>query len=142
MHTYPVNSPEAVSRILALSMIVDGHLSPSEVRAMHAAPFLEQVGVDDDIFDPTLRQLCEDLLGAAANRHAGMVEIDPRLLDALLRDIQDPLLQVCLWKAMLDIIQADGHLDTRETTLVRRAARAWFGRDTVDAPALPERVPA
>ena len=138
MHTYPVNSPDAVSRILALSMIVDGHLSPSEVRAMHAAPFLEQVGVDDDTFDRSLRQLCEDLLGAAANRHAGMVEIDPGLLDALLCDIQDPLLQVCLWKVMLDIIQADGHLDTRETTLVRRAARAWFGQDGAGAPALAE----
>lgn len=141
MHHYEVNSPEAVSRILALSMIVDGHLSPLEVRAMHAAPFLEQVAVDDDTFDRTLRQLCEDLLGAAANRHAGMVEIDPGLLDALLQDVQDPLLQICLWKAMFDIIQADGHLDTRETTLLRRAARAWFGQDGIDASALKESVP-
>lgn len=129
MQQYPANSPAAVSRILALSMIVDGHLSPSEVRAMHAAPFLEQVKVDDDTFDATLRQLCEDLLLAAANRNAGMVEIDPAQLDGLLLEITEPMLQVCLWKTMVEIVHADGHLDARETTLVRRAARAWFGRD-------------
>ncbi|VXB42771.1 hypothetical protein MASSI9I_20721 [Massilia sp. 9I] len=32
----------------------------------------------------------------------------------------------------VDIVQADGHLDGRETTLVRRAARAWFGQDRAE----------
>jgi uncharacterized tellurite resistance protein B-like protein len=132
MHTYPANSPEAISRILALAMIVDGHVSPSEVHAMHRASFLKQVKVDDETFDRTLRELCEDLLDAAANRRAGVVEIDPKLLDGLLLDIRDPLLQICLWKTMVDIVQADGHLDGRETTLVRRAARAWFGQDRAE----------
>lgn len=136
MQVYAVNSPEAVSRILALGMIVDGHLDPSEVRAMHACPFIGTAGVDDATFDRTLRQLCEDLLCAAANRHAGMVEIDPALLDGLLAEIRDPLLQLRVWKAMVDIVHADGHLDGRETTLVRRAARAWFGQ----AQAEPERA--
>lgn len=132
MHTYSTNSPEAVSRILALTMIVDGHVSPSEVHAMHRAEYLEQAGIDDDTFDRTLRELCEDLLDAASNRRAGMVEIDPRLMDALLLDIRDPLLQIRVWRTMVDIVHADGHLDTRETTLVRRAARAWFGQDRAE----------
>jgi len=132
MHAYPTNSPEAVSRILALSMIVDGHVSPSEVHAMHRAEFLAQLKIDDDTFDRTLRELCEDLLDAAANRRAGVVEIDPAMQDALLLDIRDPLLQICLWKTMVDIVHADGHLDGRETTLVRRAARTWFGQDRAD----------
>jgi uncharacterized tellurite resistance protein B-like protein len=127
MHAYQTNSPEAVSRILALTMIVDGHLSPSEVRAMHHSKYLEQVQIDDDTFDRTLRELCEDLLDAAANRRAGMVEIDPRLMVALLLDLRYPLLQIRVWSRMVDIIHADGHLDSREATLVRRAARAWFG---------------
>ena len=88
--------------------------------------------IDDDTFDRTLRELCEDLLDAASNRHAGVVEIDPALMDDLLLDIRDPLLQICLWKTMVDIVQADGHLDGRETTLVRRAARAWFGQDRAE----------
>ena len=134
MHTYSTNSPEAVSRILALTMIVDGHVSPSEVRAMHCSEYLKQVMIEDDIFDRTLRELCEDLLDAASNRRAGMVEIDPRLMDALLLDIRDPLLQIRVWRTMVDIVHADGHLDGREATLVRRAARSWFGQaDTEDS---------
>ncbi len=132
MHAYPTNSPEAVSRILALTMIVDGHVSPSEVHAMHCAEYLEQVGIDDDTFDRTLRALCEDLLDDAAERRAGMVEIDQRLMDALLLDIRDPLLQIRVWRTMVDIVHADGHLDGRETTLVRRAARAWFGQERAE----------
>ena len=132
MHAYPANSPEAVSRILALTMIVDGHVSPSEVHAMQCSPYLEQVGIDDEVFDATLRELCEDLLDDAAERRAGMVEIDPRLMDALLHDIRDPLLQIRAWRTMVDIVHADGHLDSRETTLVRRAARAWFGQERAD----------
>ena len=63
-----------------------------------------------------------------------MVEIDPRLMDALLLDLRDPLLQIRVWRTMVDIIHADGHLDGREATLVRRAARAWFGQtDTEDS---------
>ncbi|SFD62763.1 TerB family tellurite resistance protein [Massilia yuzhufengensis] len=132
MHTYSANSPEAISRILALTMIVDGHVSPSEVHAMHHASSLQQVEVHDDTFDRTLRELCEDLLDEAANRRAGMVEIDPALMDHLLMEIRDPLLQIRLWRAMVDIIQADGFLDGRETTLVRRAARAWFGEESAE----------
>lgn len=129
MHTYPADSPAAISRLLALTMIVDGHISPSEARAMYHARFLQQVKVDDDTFDGTLRELCEDLLDTAANRCAGIVEIDPALLDGLLREVQDPLLQICLWKTMAEIVEADGRIDEREMTLVRRAARAWFGHD-------------
>jgi hypothetical protein len=99
---------------------------------MHRADFLQQVKVDDETFDRTLRTLCEDLLDDAADRRAGMVEIDPALMEALLLDIRDPLLQICLWKTMVDIVQADGHLDGRETTLVRRAARSWFGHERAD----------
>ena len=129
MHTYPTDSPAAISRLLALTMIVDGHISPSEVRAMHDAAFLGQVGVDGDTFDHTLRELCEDLLDTAVNRCAGIVEIDPALLDGLLGEVRDPLLQICVWQAMAGIVRADGRIDERETTLVRRAARAWFGTE-------------
>lgn len=129
MHTYPTNSPAAISRLLALSMIVDGHISPYEVHTMHDTEFLHAVKVDDAVFDHTVRELCEDLLNTAANRCAGIVEIDPILLDGLLLEVQDPLLRIGLWKTMADIVQADGRVDSREMTLVRRAARAWFGPD-------------
>lgn len=125
MKSYVIDGPQAMSRILALTMIVDGHVSPSEVSAMHNAPFLDQIGVDADTFDLTMQELCEDLLQAVPNRNAGLVEINPALLDEVLDEIRDPVVQMCMLKAMLDIVYADGMIDSRETLLVRRAAQSW-----------------
>jgi uncharacterized tellurite resistance protein B-like protein len=125
MRSYAIDGPQAMSRILALTMIVDGHVCPSEVNALRNAPFLEQVGVDAETFDHTMRELCEDLLLDVPNRNAGLVEINQAVLDEVLAEIQDPLLQMRLLKAMLDIVHADGLLDSRETLLVRRAANRW-----------------
>lgn len=125
MRIYAVDSPKAVSRLLALAMIVDGHIAPSELKALRASGILRQVGIDDDTFDDVVRDLCEDLLSTAHQRGAGEVEIDVPLLDALLADVQDPALRMGTMKAMLDIVHADTVVDSRETLLVQRAFRAW-----------------
>lgn len=126
MKSYANDAPRAMSRIVALTMIVDGHVCAAEVHAMRAAPFLGQVGVDADLFDDTMHALCEDLLESVSNRHAGIIDIDSALLDRVLDEIRDPLLQICMFKTMLDIVHADRRIDSRESLLVRRAARRWF----------------
>lgn len=125
MRIYATDSPKAVSRLLALAMIVDGHLAPSELKAMHLSGIGRRVGVDEDAFDEVVRELCEDLLSTAHQRGAGEVEIDARLLDGLLREVEDPVLRMGVMKAMLDIVHADTVLDGRETLLVERAFKAW-----------------
>jgi uncharacterized tellurite resistance protein B-like protein len=74
-----------------------------------------------------VRDLCEDLLTSAARRSSAEVEIDARLLDALLGEVEDTALRMSVMKAMLDIVQADSVLDARETLLIQRAFRAWSG---------------
>ncbi|ALK98096.1 hypothetical protein AB595_17670 [Massilia sp. WF1] len=125
MRSYPTNSPKAVSRLLALAMIVDGHLAPSEVKAMHHSGILLQTGIDEDGFDDVVRDLCEDLLSSAARRCSAEVEIDARLLDDLLGEVEDKTLRMSLMKAMLDIVHADTVLDARETLLIERAFKTW-----------------
>lgn len=128
MRSYPIDSPEAVSRLLALTMIVDGHLAPSEVKAMHRSGILQQNAIDEDDFDDVVRDLCEDLLSSAARRCSAEVEIDARLLDALLGEVEDPALRMSVMKAMLDIVHADTVLDARETLLIERAFMRWSGK--------------
>jgi len=72
-----------------------------------------------------VQELCEDLLASAARRCSAEVEIDSRLLDALLGEVQDPALRVSVMKTMLDIVHADSVLDARETLLIQRAFKAW-----------------
>jgi uncharacterized tellurite resistance protein B-like protein len=127
MRSYPINSAKAVSRLLALTMIVDGHLAPSELKAMRASSVLPQAALDEDDFDDVVRDLCEDLLATAARRCSEEVEIDGRLLDALLGEIEDQALRMSVMKTMLDIVHADDVLDARETLLIERAFKAWSG---------------
>lgn len=128
MKVYEIDSPEAVSRLLALTMIVDGHVAPSEVRAMYQAEALQRLAIDPDTFDDTLQQLCEDLLLEADNRNAGFVEIAPRQVQVLLAEVEDAGIQLNLLRTMIDIVYADGHVDERETILVQSAARTWFSQ--------------
>lgn len=125
MRIYATDSPRAVSRLLALAMIVDGHLAPAELKAMRHSGVLQGVGIGEDDFDDVVQELCEDLLATAHQRGAGEVEIDAKLLDGLLHDVEDPALRMGTMKAMLDIVHADTVLDGRETLLIQRAFKAW-----------------
>jgi uncharacterized tellurite resistance protein B-like protein len=125
MRTYANDSPEAVCRLLALSMIVDGHLAPSELKAMQHSAILDRVGADADTFDSVVLALCEDLLARAARQGQADVELDRRLLDSVIGDLRDPLLRMCTLKAMLDIVHADRLIDSREHLLLQRALRRW-----------------
>ena len=135
MRTYASDSPEAVCRLLALSMIVDGHLAPSELKAMQHSAILDRVGADADTFDAVVLALCEDLLARATRQGQAEVELDRRLLDSVLDDLRDPLLRMCTLKAMLDIVHADRLIDSREHLLLQRALRRWSGAGD-DAPSL------
>ncbi len=128
MRTYPTDSAKAVSRVLALAMIVDGHLAPAELKAMRASGSIPaHAALGADAFDDVVQELCEDLLASAARRCSAEVEIDSRLLDALLGEVQEPALRVSVMKTMLDIVHADSVLDARETLLIERAFKAWSG---------------
>lgn len=127
MRTYPTDSARAVTRLLALAMIVDGHLAPSELKAMRASGVPARVALDEDEFDDVVRELCEDLLATAARRCSAEVEIDNRLLDDLLGEVADPALRLSVMKPMLEIVHADSVLDARETQLIERAFLRWSG---------------
>jgi len=135
MRTYASDSPKAVCRLLALAMIVDGHLAPSELRALRHSGILQRVGVDEALFDDVVQEVCEDLLATADRRCASEVEIDSRMLDSLLHEVGDPALQLALMKAMLDIVHADEVLDGRESLLIQRGFKAWGATPPVAAQA-------
>ncbi len=125
MRIHASNSPDAVCRLLALSMIIDGHLAPSEMKALQHSAILERVGDAADRFDDAVLALCEDLLETARRHDRADIEIDNAMLDRLLDDVADPLLRMSVLKAMLDIVHADRLIDSREHMLLRRAMRRW-----------------
>jgi len=128
MRTYATNSHKAISRLLALAMIVDGRLAPQELKALHHSGLLRRLEVSEDIFDETAGELCQDLLATAGEREPGTseVELDPATIDRLLAEVDAPLLRVLVLQGMLDIVRADKVIDHRERRLLRRATHAWM----------------
>ena len=125
MRSYPIDSPEAVSRLLAVAMIIDGCLAPHELKTLHHSRVLELAGVSEDTFDETAGALAKDLMTRAIEREG--VEIDVQQIDRLLEEVQDPALRELVLKGMLEIVQADRLVDHRERRLLQRATAAWAG---------------
>ena len=125
MRNYPTNSPQAMSRLLALAMIADGRIAPQELKSLHRSGVLGALRVSEDTFDETAGELTQDLLASNANRETGMVEIEPILIDRLLDEVHDPALRAMVLKGMLEIVRADSVIDHRERRLLRRAMHAW-----------------
>ncbi|HEX9171760.1 MAG TPA: TerB family tellurite resistance protein, partial [Telluria sp.] len=84
MRSYALNSTHAAGRILALTMVVDGNLVPSELAALDRTRILNYVALDRDAFRQLLQDLCDDLLTGSVH---GVVQFDAALFDNLLMEI-------------------------------------------------------
>jgi uncharacterized tellurite resistance protein B-like protein len=137
MRSYPVDSPEAAGRLLALTIVSDGNLAPSEVAAMHQSRILEHVALDEHQFQQLLQDLCHDMLATSACN--GVVNIKPELIDRLLGEIARPDLRRKMFEAMWKIADADGWLADAEAVLLSRASTLWSA-ETDFVPAHSARV--
>ncbi len=121
MRSYPPDSPQAVSRLLALSVIIDGGGSPPEIAATYRIDILDYTGIREDVFDQVLNELRTDL----PTTPDGLVKVETEMIDQLLAEIVRPDLRLSLWKAMWQLAYADENLADAEIALILRATSAW-----------------
>ena len=136
MRHYEENTASAAGRIVALAMVVDGALAPSELRALTRTRLLEHIDIDIDTFHGLLEDLCNDLLTSSVTQ--GHVELAPAPIASLLGEVTDPGLRRRLLRAMWAIADADGVLADAEATLLARACAMWsaesrFIKESVNA---------
>lgn len=125
MRTYRVNSPEAMARIVALSMLVDGGLDQSELDVVSRYGIVDRLGLSDDEFEKIVHHLCEDLLQCADGANYGQIEISNPAIDSILAEIKDPQLRKQLLRIMVAIVDADDRLSDGEAVLIERALQCW-----------------
>ncbi|MGK5052333.1 TerB family tellurite resistance protein [Janthinobacterium sp. RB2P8] len=121
MRSYPPNSPQAVSRLLALSVIIDGGGSPLEIAATYRLGILDYAGIQEDVFDQVLREMWTDL----PTTPDGLVKVETEMIDQLLAEIVRPDLRLGLWKAMWQLVYADENLADAEIALLLRVTSTW-----------------
>lgn len=125
MHPYPRNSPHAAGRLLALAMIADGHVCRSEVEAVERLGVEAALGLPPGGLAAVLQTLCEDLLHCAQMNGSLASCIDDELLDALIREVDDPRLQREVVQAIVAAASADGHLADGERVVLDALQRCW-----------------
>ena len=123
MRHYDTDSASAAGRLVALCMVVDGNMAPSELQALQRSRLLEYIDIDIDNFHDLVDDLCKDMLTTAV-KHEHVV-LDEATIDSLLGEIQDPALRRQLLRAMWNIADADGVLADAEAKLLSRACAVW-----------------
>ena len=76
MRHYPSDSPEAMGRLVALTLMADGAIDASELRQLDHTDTIRRLGLDEAGFDKVIHDLCNDMLTSAHRTPAGQLELD------------------------------------------------------------------
>lgn len=125
MRSYPRNSAEAASRIVALVLISDGHVCRSEIEAMQQLQVEQEFGLAPGSFSQVVHTLCEDLLAGAYGSGSMMCSVDEATLASFLAEVDEPALQAKVLRLAGAAAVADRHFADAEALVVSAAHRHW-----------------
>ncbi|MBL8452761.1 MAG: TerB family tellurite resistance protein [Zoogloea sp.] len=123
MRSYPMNSPEALARLVAMAILADGRLDNREVDWIKHNDTAALLGVDRDTLIQVLLDCCRDVINEAEQERVFLLE-DHRLA-RLADDLTDPALQKVALSAMLILAKSDGSVSEGEETLLRFLMSRW-----------------
>ena len=92
MRSYPIDSPEAATRLLAMAVLADGHCSITELNTLDRLSAPARLGIAPDAFKAVIDRFCEDLRLAHHGEWLGSAAIDSATRRSLLAEVQNPAL--------------------------------------------------
>jgi hypothetical protein len=125
MRTYPVNSPQAAARIVALALLADGHLDKSELDRLERHDVHGALGLAPRELHAILHALCDDQLATTSQAWGGVCKVDPETLEAVLAEIDDPVLRLKVLQLCVEAVEADEHIAEGEALILAAAAKQW-----------------
>jgi hypothetical protein len=134
MRPYPQNSSQAAARIVALAMIADGQVAPSEVDSLDRLDASARLGLGHADMVGAVRSLCIDLLTVSPLTWADACRLDPRTLAALLAEIDDPAMRETVLELCLAVVEADAHIADGEEIVVSALVEQWGLQHAMFAP--------
>jgi hypothetical protein len=124
MRNYTRNSPEAVSRLVAMAMITDAEVDDRELDALERMDFYGSVGINKWAFGDVLADFCDDLK-RKADRNGRIRLLDQRYLDHALSEIDDPLLRAKTVALIANLVKSDGQVVKQEAAFFAYLLRRW-----------------
>ena len=122
MRSYPRNSPQAATRILALAMLAYGHQCRSELALLERLQVHDQLGLSRTELHAVIHSFCEDLLAVSAGMcWVDLAQVRPDPLRQVLSEVDDPALQTLVMELCISLIEADRLLADTESVLLAAA---------------------
>lgn len=125
MRSYPVNSPQAAARVVALTVVADGDIGDTEVEWLDRLAVHEQLGLSRHELHALLDTFCEDLLSSDQLKWADVCPVDERTLANLMGEIQDPALRHKLLRLCVALAECDAHVAEGESIVLTAAVEHW-----------------
>ena len=125
MRRYPVNSPQAAARIVALTVIADGDIGEAEIEWLDRLSVHEQLGLARHELHTLLDTFCEDLLPSGRLNWADACPVDECTLADLMGEIQDPSLRLKLLRWCVELAESDAHVAQGESIVLVAAVEHW-----------------
>ena len=137
MRTYPTDSPQAAARIVALTLVADGHVSKTELDVLDRVGAYRQLGLDRHAMHGVLQVFCEDLQQPSHPHWADACQVDPRTLSQLMAEIESPALRITVLRLCVAVAQADDHIADGESIVLVSAVEQWGSHHEMLSPSLP-----
>ena len=125
MRTFPLDSPEAAARIVALVLVADGHVDRSEIDALNRLHIESELGLPTGGFAQQIQTLCEDLLVGASASGSIVGAIDELTLASFMDEVHHPELQRTVLRLARAAASADQHLADGEFVVLNAARQHW-----------------
>ena len=125
MRTYPLNSPQAAARIVALAMVVDGQLGQTEIDVLERLNAPARLGLLLSELRTIVRRLCEDLLLSLEPGDFSMCHVDERTLAQLMAEIDNPQLRRTVLGLCIAVVEADSQVSDGEALVLVAAVEHW-----------------
>lgn len=122
MRSYPTDSPQAITRLVALTAMADGNLSLEEILALETD---NAAGLSQDETRTVVQDLCQDLLKDTGLDWSKLCTVPPEVLYPLLNELHTPERRLLALQEALRVAQADRDLHDAESRVLLDAMQHW-----------------
>jgi hypothetical protein len=125
MRPYPVDSPQAAARILALTWLADGQLDDLGPMPVDRLTLPAELGLSITDGQQVLRDFMQDLQSSARQTWGDACGVDPLTLQHLLAEVASPALRKQVLGLCLAAAEADGEISDGEGLVLEAMVEQW-----------------
>jgi hypothetical protein len=124
MRIYAQNSPEAMSRVVAMMIVTDAHIDDREIAVLDRADAYQSLGISRENFMRVARDYCSDLV-AEAHELGETLLIDPDRVDNVIDCVDLADHRVVVARLLLIVMAADHKQAQGELALLDHIFDRW-----------------